>query len=306
MRTRSSAGRVWRKFVLSSTALAALLLGAAASASAGTLDQQQTSFNSDTGLVSTQSGAQTFTTGISGVLDQADLVLRKLGNAPAVTVEIRDTSAGEPGTTVLATGTIPSSAIGTVEAFVPVTFATPAPVTAGTLYALVAYSPGSGLDAVGWSYQDSGNPYPDGASFFTNDPIPPDGNWIEQSGGADQAFKTYVVPGPGGPGAGPGVSATCKGKQATLIGTNGNDAFSGTPGRDVMAGLGGNDRLSGLAGNDLICGGKGKDTLIGGKGKDKLYGQKGKDKLKGKAGKDLCVGGPGKDTAKKCEKTKKI
>src|SRR5215204_4029153 len=162
---------------LSIAGIASCLVGLAIAApvSAGTLDQQQTSFNNDTGLVSTQSGAQTFTTGISGVLDQADLVLRKLGNAPAVTVEIRDTSAGEPGTTVLATGTIPSSAIGTVEAFVPVTFATPAPVTAGTLYALVAYSPGSGQDSVGWSYQDSGNPYPDGASFFTNDPIPPDG-----------------------------------------------------------------------------------------------------------------------------------
>jgi Ca2+-binding RTX toxin-like protein len=100
--------------------------------------------------------------------------------------------------------------------------------------------------------------------------------------------------------------ATCKGKRATIVGTNGNDVRSGTPGRDVMVGLAGRDRLSGLAGNDLICGGKGKDNLSGGKGKDKLYGQKGKDKLRGKAGKDLCVGGPGDDKAKACEKTKSI
>jgi Ca2+-binding RTX toxin-like protein len=111
------------------------------------------------------------------------------------------------------------------------------------------------------------------------------------------------------------LTATCKGQQATIIGTPGNDVRSGTPGRDVIVGLEGNDSLSGLAGNDVICGGAGRDTLKGGpgndflsgqKGSDKLAGQKGKDKLSGKKGKDLCVGGPGKDKAKGCEKTKSI
>jgi hypothetical protein len=120
-------------------------------------------------------------------------------------------------------------------------------------------------------------------------------------------FPTPPTPPTPGPAVGPGGTPVfCKGKPATIVGTNGNDVSSGTPARDVMVGLGGNDSLSGLAGNDLICGGKGKDNLNGGKGKDKLYGQKGKDKLRGKAGKDLCVGGPGKDIAKACEKTKSI
>ena len=52
---------------------------------------------------------------------------------------------------------------------------------------------------------------------------------------------------------------TCKGKPATIVGTNGRDVRKGTSGKDVMVGLGGNDKLSGLAGNDLICGGAGKD-----------------------------------------------
>jgi Ca2+-binding RTX toxin-like protein len=87
----------------------------------------------------------------------------------------------------------------------------------------------------------------------------------------------------------------CKGKQATIVGTNGADQITGTRAADVIVGVGGNDKLSGIAGNDLICGGAGKDTLKGGKGNDKLYGQKGKDTLKGGPGKDKLKGGAGKD-----------
>jgi hypothetical protein len=107
--------------------------------------------------------------------------------------------------------------------------------------------------------------------------------------------------------SGAGAAALkCKGAQATIVGTAGNDVRSGTPRRDVMVGLGGNDSLSGLAGKDLICGNAGKDKLLGGKGKDTLLGQKGKDKLKGGGGKDICKGGKGNDTASKCEVEKSI
>jgi Ca2+-binding RTX toxin-like protein len=97
------------------------------------------------------------------------------------------------------------------------------------------------------------------------------------------------IPGPGG------TPITCKGINATIAGTNGNDVRVATPGKDVIAGLGGKDTLSGLGGNDVICGGGGKDLLKGGKGKDKLYGQKGNDTLKGGPGKDVLKGGAGKD-----------
>jgi Ca2+-binding RTX toxin-like protein len=103
----------------------------------------------------------------------------------------------------------------------------------------------------------------------------------------------------------PGV-ATCKGKPATIVGTNGNDVRTGSPGSDVIVGLAGNDTLSGLADNDVICGGAGKDKIKGGADQDTLLGQKGKDKLKGGGGADLCKGGKGKDTASKCEVEKSI
>jgi Ca2+-binding RTX toxin-like protein len=102
------------------------------------------------------------------------------------------------------------------------------------------------------------------------------------------------------------LTATCKGQQATIIGTSGNDVRTGTPGRDVMVGQGGNDSLSGLAGKDLLCGGSGKDKLKGGAGSDTLLGQAGKDTLKGGGAKDVCKGGKGNDSAAKCEVEKSI
>jgi hypothetical protein len=116
----------------------------------------------------------------------------------------------------------------------------------------------------------------------------------------DTNLSTCAAPGPGS------TSVFCKGKPATIVGTNGNDVRTGSQGRDVIVGLGGNDSVSGLGGNDLICGNAGKDKLLGGKGKDTLLGQKGKDKLKGGGGKDICKGGKGNDTASKCEVEKSI
>jgi hypothetical protein len=181
-----------------SAASAALLL-AAASASAGTLDQQQTVSNLDNGLFSNQSGAQTFTARITGGLDQADLDLFKAGTPPAtVTVEVRSVSAGMPTAAVLASGTIPTSSVGSSPAFVPVIFTPAAPVTAGTRYALVAYSPGATGNAVGWRNQDGGDPYSGGEFFLDNaDPLPPGTNWLQgEDGDDDFAFKTYVTPTP--------------------------------------------------------------------------------------------------------------
>jgi hypothetical protein len=97
----------------------------------------------------------------------------------------------------------------------------------------------------------------------------------------------------------PATSATCRGKQATIVASNGADrGFTGTPGADVIVGLDGNDELSGLAGNDVICGGKGKDTLYGQNGNDQLSGMAGNDTLESGPGKDILKGGPGKDILK--------
>jgi hypothetical protein len=183
-----------RKLGLLSGLAAALALGVPSPASAGTLDQQQTASDTEAGLTTTQSGAQTFTTGMTGLLDQADLLLFQTGTpSNPVTVEIRNVSGGKPATTALASASIPISAIGTSPAFVPVTFTTPAPVTAGTQYALVAYSAGVVGNGVGWNRQDTGNPYPGGGLFISTETLPPVDTWTEFTG-QDFAFKTYVAP----------------------------------------------------------------------------------------------------------------
>jgi hypothetical protein len=198
MKTGIGKLRSARAVIVGSAASAALLLGVAAPASAGTLDQQQTSFAafSSGAINSSESLAQTFTAGITGRVDQADLVLSKFFSpTEPVTIEIRNVTGGVPGSTVLGSASIPVSAVPADPnpAFVPATFGTPAPVTAGTQYALVAWSPDPAGN-VGWSFQQSTDPYSGGAGF-NNDASPPSGNWNMPSGD-DFAFKTYVVPSP--------------------------------------------------------------------------------------------------------------
>jgi hypothetical protein len=192
MNTRGLAGRLG----LAASLLATFLLAGPATAFAGTLDQQQTMSNTEAGLFSGQTPAQTFTAGITGSLDRADLLLRKVGDpAEPLTVELRNAAGGQPGTSVLASASIPMSALGTSPAFVPVTFDAPAAVKAGTQYALVAYTAHATNDCCGWAYQDATNPYAGGAGFLSTT-SPPQAPWSAQGGGDDYAFMTYVVPPP--------------------------------------------------------------------------------------------------------------
>lgn len=98
----------------------------------------------------------------------------------------------------------------------------------------------------------------------------------------------------------------CRGRIATLVGTDGPDHLVGAAGPDVIVGLGGDDVIEGRRGDDVLCGGPGNDTLIGGpgddllaggRGDDVLQGNKGADVLMGNAGNDVCKGGAGSDRA---------
>ena len=200
---------------MSAAGLAAFGPGAAL---AGTLDQQQTDTSGgQSSLSSTVSRAQTFTVGAPGGVDQVDLFLSTVTTTQPLTVEIRDTAFGIPGTTVLATGSVPSTQnLG--PAFVPVNFAPPAPVVSGTRYAIVVYTADSGGWA--WGHALTGqDPYPLGAAL-TSATSPPT-VFLPESPTFDFGFKTYVVPpagGPGGPGGETGKRAAalkkCKKKKS--------------------------------------------------------------------------------------------
>ena len=173
-----------------SVACAACLLAPGA-ALAGTLDQQQTVGASSAGIHSTVSIAQTFTAGLSGGVDQVDLSLLKAGSpTAALTVELRDASAGMPGSTVLASQIVPEASVPVAAAFVSINFPTPASVVAGTQYAIVAYSAAISPNNYGWG-RSTANPYAGGESHFTLN-SPPSGPW-NPIPSDDQVFKTYVV-----------------------------------------------------------------------------------------------------------------
>jgi Ca2+-binding RTX toxin-like protein len=91
---------------------------------------------------------------------------------------------------------------------------------------------------------------------------------------------------------------SCRGRQATIVGSPRDDVLTGARGADVIMGVGGNDTLSGLGGNDLICGGQGDDAISGGAGNDRLFGQQGNDMLWGRKGSDMLYGQAGNDTLK--------
>jgi Ca2+-binding RTX toxin-like protein len=86
----------------------------------------------------------------------------------------------------------------------------------------------------------------------------------------------------------------CHGRQATIVGTDGDDVLRGTPGRDVIWGGKGDDTIYGSLGNDLICGGPGSDLIHGGRGNDEVDGGAGDgDGVIGDLGDDKVMGGAG-------------
>jgi hypothetical protein len=132
--------------------------------------------------------AQTFTTGITGDLDQVDIAIARSGGvedpAEPFVVEIRSVSGGEPTDTVLASASVPAGSVPLSDpAFVPVPIG-PVPVSAGTQYAIVLARTGAGF---GWC---GGAPDSYAGGAFLWEVFP--GFWGE-FGPMDLGFRTYVT-----------------------------------------------------------------------------------------------------------------
>jgi hypothetical protein len=180
---------------------------------ADTLDQQQPVGGNDARIQSDESLAQTFTAGLTGGLDRVELLLGAPDSVPTdrLTVEIRNVAGGSPAATVLATGSVPPSAVSSTDAWIPITFGTAVPLTAGTQYTIVAYSDVDNAHSYFWALEFE-DPYPAGANF-TQTVSPPIGTWTPTTFDSDQAFKTYVeVPAPpaGPPAQSPAGKKKCK------------------------------------------------------------------------------------------------
>jgi Ca2+-binding RTX toxin-like protein len=98
---------------------------------------------------------------------------------------------------------------------------------------------------------------------------------------------------------------TCFGKQATIVGTEGDDdganapTLWGTDQADVIVGLGGRDHINGQEGDDFYCGNSGDDYFENVDGDDQMSGGGGNDFFNEGAsrGNDLLDGGSGTDLA---------
>jgi RTX calcium-binding nonapeptide repeat (4 copies) len=92
------------------------------------------------------------------------------------------------------------------------------------------------------------------------------------------------------------ITATCRGRTATIVGAGGT--LTGTPGPDVIVGSQKPETIKAKGGDDLVCAGGGPDKVHGGPGVDILLGQKGRDLLNGGPAADVLLGGPGRDAEK--------
>lgn len=151
---------------------------------------------------------------------------------------------------------------------------------------------------------DDGDGTPDGLDAFPLDAT--EDTDTDGDGIGDNADPTPTGEDPGSgdggtddSGDGGGADETvhrCKGKVATIVGTDDGETLKGTKGADVIVALGGKDTIKGKGGKDTICAGKGKDTVEAGGGDDFVKGEKGDDTLKGGKGADKLKGGKGRDT----------
>jgi hypothetical protein len=202
MRTRLTLPTGWISVLVAALGVGAALVPA--SASAGTIDQQQPNA---IGLAYSPYGtteyAQTYTAGVSGQQDEIDLLIDRHSafcdpSPPGVTVQIMTVDgAGRPSGTILASAVIPSSSPPGETGFAPppamtsAIFSSPPTVSAGSRYAIVATTPAS-LGCYNW-WENIGNPYQAGERFDSPDG---GGTWSAPAPDADFAFKTYVVPTP--------------------------------------------------------------------------------------------------------------
>jgi hypothetical protein len=114
---------------------------------------------------------------------------------------------------------------------------------------------------------------------------------VDGDGDVDTAVVNFSIA-QGGP------LPTCRGQEATIVGTFGPDTLVGTSGVDVIVGRGGADVIDGRGGNDIICGNRGDDTIRGGRGNDRIFGGTGDDELWGLRGADILAGERGNDVAR--------
>ncbi len=155
------------------------------------LDQQNTTVGSTgDGIGTTQWIGQSFNPGVTGQLTQVDADLfcsGCTGTVQPITVEVRTTSGGLPTTSVLATASIAAFSSGAAS-FRSAIFSTPATLTAGTTYAVIArVTTANSAGTYAW-LRSNNQQYANGDEVTTTNS---GSTWAAQN--RDNGFKTYIT-----------------------------------------------------------------------------------------------------------------
>jgi hypothetical protein len=176
-----------------------LLLAVSPAFSTPILDQHQDAWNySGVRFNSTGSLGQTFTAGLSGLLDHIDVAMLD-GSTYPTTVEIRDTASGMPGSNIL--GSVYMSS-GFLPGWTSIYFLSQSiPMSPGSMYSIVFWNNDpvftDGVKAYEYDPSNpSADPYPGGRLWVTGG-----SGWITLGStfDGDMLFRTYVetIPAPG-------------------------------------------------------------------------------------------------------------
>jgi hypothetical protein len=197
----SQGNRPHRRLRVLVSLLAGLTLGLGITlgpaAAAGILDQSQALPPDDIFAARNVTfAAQTFAAGLSGTLEQVDLLLGRLDPLERnLTVQIQTVSSGTPTGVVLASAELTPADVPVTE-FPNLTFVSlplpPSASIAGTTYAIVLSDPTAapfGGPQYFWG-GTHGDPYPNGNALLT---IDGGASWL-QFADFDMGFKTYVTP----------------------------------------------------------------------------------------------------------------
>lgn len=178
--------------VVTSLALAVGIaaLTASAAGAVGTIDQSMTGTGSYTyyyTVRSVQADAQTFTAGISGLLDRVTFDVRKDGNPGDLNVAIFATANGVPSGPQLAAQTVLAANIPASHSTITLDLSAPVAVVAGTTYTLILSAPGATTLGNQYLWYMDPDQLANGTAWVRNS-----GTWIQNTG-YDMLFATYVT-----------------------------------------------------------------------------------------------------------------
>lgn len=151
-------------------------------------------------VISVLEQAQTFTAGRTGVLDSVSLVAVPYASALALQVGIRTVEPdGVPSETQLGTGSYTGPGSPNTSTLINVPLSTPAPVVAGSRYAIVLTTPQSDYclepTVYGWNMFGAADTYAGGQAYFRGT-LGGGIDWTPPLGGSnDYFFRTWVRPG---------------------------------------------------------------------------------------------------------------